>query len=145
MKKWFTSLNGAIALSILALLTEMWRGFLDAMFVFPEVYGDESLMNIAAVVFTLLFAAWAWTLILAERGSRGGLIAAFSLNTLVLFAVPVSWLLVYCPAACRTEAGVFNLANTLNLVFGLLAAVALGIQIWRGNPRESVNPAKAEA
>ena len=61
MKKWFTSINGAIAFSVLALLTEMWRGFLDAMFVFPEVYGDESLMNIAAVVFTVLFAGWAWT------------------------------------------------------------------------------------
>ena len=145
MKKWLTSLNGAIALSVLALLTEMWRGFLDAMFVFPEVYGDESLMNIAAVVFTVLFAGWAWTLILAGRGSRGGLIVAFALNALVLFAVPVSWLLVYCPAACRAEAGVFNLANTLNLVFGLLAAVALGIQIWRGSPRELVNPAEAEA
>jgi len=73
------------------------------------------------------------------------LISAFAINALVLVAVPVSWLLVYCPAACRTAAGIFNLANTLNLVFGLLAAVALGIQIWRGNPRESVNPAKAEA
>ena len=130
MIKWFTSLNGAIALSVLALLTEMWRGFLDAMFVFPEIYGDEGLMNIAAVVFTLLFATWAGTLILAGRGSRGGLIAAFALNALVLFGIPISWLLVYCPDACQAEAGIFNLANTLNLVFGLLAAVSLGIQIY---------------
>ena len=145
MIKWFTSLNGAIALSVLALLTEMWRGFLDAMFVFPEIYGDEGLMNIAAVVFTLLFATWAGTLILAGRGSRGGLIAAFALNALVLFGIPISWLLVYCPDACQAEAGIFNLANTLNLVFGLLAAVSLGIQIWGGNPKKSVNPAKVEA
>jgi ammonia channel protein AmtB len=143
MKQWFTSLNGAIVLSVLTLLTEMWRGFLDAMFVFPEVYGDEGLMNIAEVVFKLLFAAWAWTLILAGRGSRGGLSAAFVINALVLIAVPVSWLLVYCPAACRADAGVFNLANTLNLVFGLLAAVALGIQIWQGRTREAAEPAQA--
>jgi hypothetical protein len=55
-------------------------------------------------------------------------VAAFAINILVLVAVPISWLFVYCPAACRAEAGIFNLANTLNLVFGLLAAIALGIQ-----------------
>ena len=29
MKSWFTSLNGAITLSVIALLTELWRAFLD--------------------------------------------------------------------------------------------------------------------
>lgn len=28
-------------------------------------------------------------------------------------------LLVYCPAACQANAGVFNLADTLNLLLGL--------------------------
>ena len=143
MKQWFTSLNGAIALSVLTLLTELWRGFLDAMYVFPEIFSDEGTMNFSAVVFTLLFAAWAWTLMLAERGSRRGLFGAFAINALVLIAVPFSWLLVYCPAACRAEAGIFNLANTFNLVFGVLAAVALGFQIWQGRTREATKPAQA--
>ena len=67
------------------------------------------------------------------------------MNALVLLAIPVSWLLFYCPAACRVEAGVFNLANTLNLVFGLLTAVALGIQLWRGKASTTSQPAQAQA
>ena len=132
MNTWFTSLKGALTLSAMALLTEAWRGFLDAMFVFPYDIGDEVLMNLAAIVFTVLFGGWTWSLIAAGRGSRGGLIAAFILNALVLLGIPVSWLFFYCPAACRADAGIFNLANTLNLIFGLLAAIALGLQLRQG-------------
>jgi hypothetical protein len=135
MKDWFTSLNGAIALSVITLLTQVWRGFMDAMFVLPTEYGDETTLQSAALIFTLVFAAWAWALIAAARGSRGGLIAAFGLNGLILLAVPISWLLFYCPADCQAQAGVFNLANTLNLVFGLLAAISLGLQFRRGAPQ----------
>jgi hypothetical protein len=137
MKTWFTSLHGALTLSVIALLTEAWRSFLDAMFVLPNDIGDEGLLNLAAVVFTLLFAGWTWSLIVAGRGRRSGLIATFILNALVLLAIPVSWLFFYCPAACRAEAGIFNLANTLNLIFGLLAAIALGLQLRQGSSSRS--------
>ena len=129
MKKWFTSRNGAIALTALALITEMWRGFLDAMFVLPNDFGDEATLQLAAIIFTVLFVGWAWSLFAAWQGSRPGLIAAFVLNLLVLLAIPVGWLFFYCPAECQADAGIFNIANTLNLVFGLLAAVALGLQL----------------
>ena len=132
MKTWFTSLNGALTLSAIALLTEAWRGFLDAMFVFPIDFGDAGLMNLAAVIFTVLFGGWTWALIATWQGSRRGLLAAFILNGLVLLAIPVSWLFFYCPAACRATAGVFNLANSLNLIFGFLAAVSLGLQLRPG-------------
>jgi hypothetical protein len=131
------SRNWAIALAWAALFTELWRGYLDAMFVFPVDIGDRTLMNLAAVVFTLIFAAWIWSLVNAGRGSRRGLFAAFGINGLMWLAVPVSWLVFYCPAACRAEAGVFNLANTLNLLFGLAAAVGLGLQLRRKEPDET--------
>ena len=86
-------------------------------------------MQLAAIIFTLLFAGWTWSLWSAERGSRRGLRAAFLVNALVLLAIPVGWLLFYCPAACRAEAGIFNLANALNLILGLLAAASLGWQL----------------
>ncbi len=132
MKNWFTSLNGAITLSVIALLTEAWRGFLDAMFVFPVDIADEGLMNLGAVIFTLLFGSWTWSLVVASRGSRKGLTAAFVLNLLVLLAIPVSWLFFYCPGDCQAEAGIFNLANSLNLIFGILSAVSLGLQFRQG-------------
>ena len=139
MKTYFRSLNGAIAISAIALITEVWRGFLDAMFVFPVDFGDEMIMNLAAVIFTLLFAAWAWSLVVAGRGSRSDLITAFALNGLVLLAIPVSWLFFYCPADCRAGAGIFNLANSLNLIFGLLAAIALGLQFRQDPHLKEIN------
>ena len=129
MKEWFMSRNGAIVLTAIALITEMWRGFLDAMFVLPNDFGDEATLQLAAIIFTALFVGWAWSLIAAWQGSRPGLIIAFVLNLLVLLAIPVGWLFFYCPAECRADAGIFNLANTLNLIFGALAAVALGLQL----------------
>ena len=50
MKNWFISLNGAIVLSVLALLSEVWRGFLDAMFVLPVDFDDPLMMNLAAIL-----------------------------------------------------------------------------------------------
>jgi hypothetical protein len=135
IRNWIFSRKGALALALLALLSNIWRGFLDAMFVMPEVYGDRGTMELAAIVFTLVFVAWAWSLFATWRGSRLGLVAAFVINGLILLAVPVAWLLFYCPAGCRAQAGVFNLANSLNLLFGLLAAVALGLQLLRA-PRQ---------
>ncbi|HSM26029.1 MAG TPA: hypothetical protein VK856_14290 [Anaerolineaceae bacterium] len=129
MKNWFFSLKGSIVLATIALLSEVWRGFLDAMFVFPVDFGDEALMNLAAVIFTLLFAGWAWMIIIASKNNRKGLIATFIINFLILLMGPISWYLFYCPIECRAGAGIFNLANILNLVFGVLAAISLGYQI----------------
>ncbi len=124
MKNWFFSRNGAVLLSVFTLLSHLWRGFLDAMFVFPVDFGDKATLEGAAIIFTLLFAGWGWAIFSVWRGSRRGLLAAFAINALVLLAIPVGWLFFYCPAACRADAGVFNLANTLNLVMGLVTAVS---------------------
>ena len=131
MKDWLFSRQGAVTLSVLTLLSEMWRGFLDAMFVLPVDFDDAGTMQLAAVIFTLLFAGWGWAILSAWLGRRRGLVAAFSINALVLLAVPVGWLFFYCPATCRADAGVFNLANTLNLVLGLVTAVSLAPQLWQ--------------
>lgn len=138
MKNWFTSSSAAITFSVITLITQVWRGFLDAMFVLPVDFNQESLMQLAAVIYTLLFTLWVWVIFKAWQGSRRGLTAAFLINGLLLLAVPIGWLLSYCPAECRAQAGViFNLANTANLVFGLLAGVTLAMQIWqsRGTPQ----------
>lgn len=144
MKNWFTSLNSAIAFSAIALLTEVWRGFLDAMFVFPNDIGEENFMHLAALIYVFLFALWVWSLISAARGSRRGLVAAFAINLLVLLIIPVSTLLFYCPVDCLAEAGwIFSLANSLNLLFGLLAAVALGSQLLQRDKKITLRPGKA--
>ena len=141
MKNWFFSLNGALMLYILALLSNLWRGFLDAMFVLPIDFGDDLSLQLAAIIFTALFAGWAWAIWSASRGSQRGLIAAFVVNGLVLLVVPVGWLLFYCPAGCRADAGVFNLANTVNLILGLLAGISIAANL-RSKP-QTISEVKA--
>jgi hypothetical protein len=138
MKEWILSRNGAVILSGLTLLSQLWRGFLDAMFVLPVDFGDEGTLQLAAIIFSLVFAGWGLAIWSAAQGSRRGLIATFAINALMLLAVPVGWLLFYCPADCRADAGIFNLANTLNLALGALSAVALGVQLWPGRPQAVV-------
>ena len=97
MMNWFKSLNGAVTLPVIALVSEAWRGFLDAMFVFPTDIADDRLMILGSVIFVLLFGGWAWAVIAAAKGSRRGLAAAFGLNGLVLVAIPISWLFFLLP------------------------------------------------
>jgi ATP/maltotriose-dependent transcriptional regulator MalT len=47
-------------------------------------------------------------------------------------AIPFGWIIAYCTGDCVLRAGLFfNIGNWLNLIFGLLAAVALGVHLRR--------------
>ncbi len=134
MKTWFTSLNGALTLAALAWLSELWRAWLDMLFEYPGGYvhatidGGSTLA--VTLIYTAIFAGWAYALHLTAHGSRGALIAACVLNALVWLVIPVGWLAFYCTGSCAVNAGVmFNLANWLNLILGLLAGVALVLQL----------------
>ncbi len=81
MQAWFLSLNGAVTLSVLALLTLLGRAFaLDAMFVLPDEMGVRQDQPATVALFMLwvmaLFGGWIWALLAAVRGRRGGVIAA---------------------------------------------------------------------
>lgn len=115
--------NTALGLTLAALVSELWRGFLDAMFVLPVDFGEPATLHAASLIFTALFFGWGLALAFAWQGSRLGLIVTFALNALVLVAVPIGWLAFYCTGTCQMEAGIFNLANSLNLVLGSLAAI----------------------
>ena len=143
IKNLITNRSLAVGLAFAALLSEMWRGFLDAMFVFPTDIADPTMMQLAAVIFTLLFGGWGIALAYTWRGSQRAMIVSFGLNLLVLLAIPVSWLFFYCTADCRVEAGIFNLANTMNLVLGSLAAVSLGYQIFLTSKEAKANRGSA--
>lgn len=134
MKNRFTFLDGAITLSVLALLTLLARTIgLDAMFVLPGEMGvrqDQPATVALIVLWTMaLFGGWIWALLVATRGSRGGLIAAlvFSLLSGILGAFT---LLVLCSGGCA----VWPLGSILvwaELITGLAASLALGLQLRR--------------
>lgn len=134
MKNWLTSLNGAVTLSAIAWLTELWRAWLDMLFEYPggfvhaEIDGSSTL--VVTLIYTVVFAGWAYSMHSATPGSRGALIATLLFNTFVWLAIPVAWIAAYCTGDCPAHAGIlFNTANWLNLFFGLLAAVALALQL----------------
>lgn len=129
MKNWFTSLNGAITLSVLAMLTELWRAFVDFQYEYAIVLKDVGAVFLGTLLYTALFAGWAWALLRAMRGGRGALIAVFIFNLLFLLALPVGSLVAYCPSPCSELWPVMEMANWINLLFGLLATVALALQL----------------
>lgn len=135
MKNWFTSLNGALAFTALAWLSELWRAWLDMLFEYPagsivNAEIDSGTTLAVTLIYTAVIAGWAYAMHSATRGSRGGLIAAAVLNFLVWLAIPVGWIIAYCTGPCVANAGVFfNLANWLNLILGLLAGAALVLQL----------------
>jgi pyruvate/2-oxoacid:ferredoxin oxidoreductase beta subunit len=81
------------------------------------------------LLYTALFGAWTWALLRAMRGSRSALIAALIINLLFLLAIPVGTLVAYCPSPCRELWPVMELANWINVFFGLLATVAMALQL----------------
>jgi hypothetical protein len=128
MKNLFTSLNGAIALSFAALLIELFRGFIDSMFVYSVEFKGMEL--ILAVVYTFVFGVWGAGLFVAREGKRWGIMAAFVIG--LLFWMGEDWLTtlpVLCPNGCNTIWS--NIAALAGLLIGGLALFALGLQIWR--------------
>jgi len=81
---WLSSLNGAIAVSIIALMSLVGRSFLDARFVLTEDMPNASKAMVGGwALFTMvLVGGWVWAIVAVAQGSRGGLIAA-------LFVTPV--------------------------------------------------------
>ena len=129
MKNWFTSLNGAIVLSAIALLTELWRAFVDFQHEYSSFLNGTGAVLLGTLLYTALFGGWAWALLQAMRGQRGALITALIINVLFLLVIPVGTLVTYCPSPCPTLWPVMELANWFNLLFGLLSAVAIGLQL----------------
>jgi hypothetical protein len=71
----------------------------------------------------------AWALLRAMSESRSALIAALIINLLFLLAIPVGALVAYCPPPCPELWPLMELANWINLLFGLLATVTLALQL----------------
>ncbi|MDX1992903.1 MAG: hypothetical protein SF029_10955 [bacterium] len=130
---WFTTLNGAITFSIFAFLTMMARiTFLDAMFVpeFRNLLPEDQPVNIALMMlwYMVFIGGWVWSLLSAARGNRRGLIVSLIYSLFVALGGGLLTLLFLCPAGCAAWP-VGNLIVWLNLISGLMASFALGIQL----------------
>lgn len=129
MKNWFSSLNGALTLSVIALLTELFRAFIDFQHEYSNILTNTSAVLFGTLLYTALFGGWAWALLGTVRRNRASLVAALIIDLLFLLAIPIGTLAVYCPSPCTTLWPMMELANWVNLIFGILAAVALALQL----------------
>ncbi len=132
MKTWFTSLNGAVMLSVLTLLTLLGFTFLFAMFVLPDEMGvgqDQPATVALYMLWTMaLFGGWVWALLAAVRGSRGGVIVALIFSLLAALLSGFS-LLVFCAGKGCAAWPVGNIIVWAQLIVGLAASAALGLQL----------------
>ena len=136
MKNWFTSLKGAVALSVMSMLVFLGRAFVDFYFVFGEFALSIGMLGLTILIYTALFGGWIWALLAAVQGSRRGVAVSFVFNLFFLLAIAVGTLVAYCPSPCRTAWPLGEFANWLSLVVGLLAAISLGLLLLGGKDEE---------
>jgi heme/copper-type cytochrome/quinol oxidase subunit 3 len=76
MMKWFRSSNGVVLLSFLALISLLFRSYVDTAYILPEDY--SGLGNNFAIWwffgYTAVIGGWIWALVATGKDSRGGMI-----------------------------------------------------------------------
>lgn len=118
--------KNALALSALALFVTFWRAWFDPIAGHWSAYVKTEVGIFAMTLgYTAAFAGWAYALHAATRGSRRGFIAAFVLNVIVWFGLPVLQSVYFCPVICTNTGITFNAVNLASLLLGLLAIVGM--------------------
>ena len=133
MRNWITSVNGAITLSAIALLTFLGRGFMDWRYEYPLQDPSGSFDIPGVLTYMALAGIWIWGLLAATRGSRRGLVALLILALVLDVALALATYFVFCPpwTGCEGWPNAW-LWNWANLITGLLAAGATALQLRRG-------------
>jgi len=139
MKNWFTSLNGAVTLSVLTLLTFLARVTgLDAMFVLPGEMGirEDQTLTIALFMFgvMVLFGGWIWALLAAARGGRTGMIVSLVFNLFVALFGGLFTLISFCSPSCAARP-VGEIIVLAALIVGGVASVSAGLYLRSASQR----------
>jgi hypothetical protein len=137
MKTWVVSLNGAVALTIVAFATLIARvTFLDALYVpeFRVMFPENQPAGIAVmiVIFMVFIGVWVWSLLAASRGSRGGLTVVLLYSLFTALGGGLITLTAFCPTGCAAPP-VGDAIVWANLIVGLAASFALGLQLTQSH------------
>ena len=81
MKNWFISLNGAITLSAMALLSFIGYVFLMSRYFLEKWIPGDSAAMAETIGVLFIVGCWLRALFVSARGRRGGLIALFAFGT----------------------------------------------------------------
>lgn len=127
----FDSLGGAIPLSVVALLSLLWRSLLDVRFVLVEDMPEagKGVTAVWTLFIVALIGGWIWALLAAQDGGRGGLIALFILALVSGLLGGAASLIAFRPIMpSATPMG--EIAIWSNLVTGVLAAISVGTRLF---------------
>ena len=117
MNKWFNSLSGAAAIAFVHLLLELWRAFMDMVFVLPDFSGGAAgTVALIGVIYTMVFCGWLLALRQAGGGSRRGVFTAIAFGLLFWIGVDISTIFFYCPGGC--EEAFFDYATYAAILVG---------------------------
>lgn len=130
MRNWFTSLNGAITLSVFAFLTFLGRAFMDWRFEYSAQDPTGSWAAAGAVVYMVLAGIWVWGLLAAVRESRRGLVTLLTLALLLDVLMALATYFFFCPpwTGCVGWPSAWWW-NWSNLIAGLLSALSIGLHL----------------
>lgn len=129
MLDWLTSLNVAVAISTLALLSMIGRLLVEYTYIFAD-RTSQTMVGISTLLYMTAFGIWIWALLLAAEGSTVGLIALLVLNGLGFLAGGVYSLLSKPnPPLPPQVSSLYYIAAWANLTLGLLAAVVVLLQL----------------
>lgn len=139
MRNWLLSLNAAITLSTIALLTLLARlTFLDALYV-PEIRvmlpEDQSVaIGVTMVVYMVFVGGWIRALLTSAQGNRAGLIVSLIYSLFTAFGGGLITLVALCPNGCAA----YPIGNGIvwaNLISGLAASAVLVYRLMRLSAR----------
>jgi len=136
MNNWFSSLKGALTLSVISLLVFLGRTFIDFYFVYPEFSLDVGMVGLTILANLAFFGGWIWAMLSAVQGRRRGVIALLGIDLFFLLFIAVGTLVSYCPSQCRTGWPVGEIFIWASLVAGLVAALSLVAHLRRGSDEQ---------
>jgi hypothetical protein len=135
LNNWFLSLNGAITLSVLALLAFIGRLFMDWRYESHLMGAAGSYEEFLYVLgFLVVLGVYIWGLLASISGSRRGLIALFIMVLLLNIGFALATFFIWCPPATCTGFANMGRWNWIHLALGVLAAIAIGFQLSGKQP-----------
>jgi hypothetical protein len=125
MKNWFTSLNGALTLSALSLLSFIGYTLMEMRYFLEKWIPGDNAAAVETVIVLLIVGGWVRALFVAADGRRGGLIALFSLSTFTILIFLYDLQFILKPLLNWPE----RLMVVVMFIMGMIAIAALLAQL----------------
>lgn len=127
MKKWFSSLKGAVLFSAVAMLVFIGYTLIEMLYFLGEWISSDGAAIGVAVIVLLIVGGWLRALFVAAGGRQSGLIALFAFSLFItLIALYDMQFVLFSPMHWPEQVTVI-----IMLVVGIINATVLAVQIKR--------------